>query len=254
MQLRHRRGTILWHHVIDSNSDLLGTSMAGWLCDLDAKTAPLVHGAQGAYCSVAAGVAKYLLVLLQLVFSWFFMRSWRSSMSFCMMFLGTYGVLGLGIFEGSSTWPERMNLDVKPRRLLNSQLFWMQWWTFWALCPGVSPWCCAWKLDLETRILSAEISQIFRPKWFNMLKFRWVEGPYAQGRTAHIFSVDFLRFSNEMLTICFLAVPAAGSSVRSHPKNVTTTSLSPEEVQHAIHVKYWSFACFTQHLIIFNHI
>jgi len=26
--------------------------------------------------------------------------------------------------------PERMNLDVKPRRLLNSQLFWMQWWTF----------------------------------------------------------------------------------------------------------------------------
>jgi hypothetical protein len=47
-----------------------------------------------------------------------------------MMFLGTYGVLGLGIFEGSSTWPERMNLDVKPRRLLNSQLFWMQWWTF----------------------------------------------------------------------------------------------------------------------------
>ena len=48
MQLRHRRGTILWHHVIDSNSDLLGTFMAGWLCDLDAKTAPLVHGAQGA--------------------------------------------------------------------------------------------------------------------------------------------------------------------------------------------------------------
>ena len=54
----------------------------------------------------------------------------------------------------------------------------------------------------------------------------------------HIFfqSVDFLRFSDEMLTICFLAVPAAGSSVRSHPKNVTTISLSPEEVQHAIHV------------------
>lgn len=145
MQLRHRRGTILWHHVIDSNSDLLGTfsRLVVWLGRENGAASPR---SSRCWSSVAAGVAKYL----PSVFSWFFMRSWRSSMSFCMMFLGTCGVLGLGIFEGSSTWKawkdesgREAKKAVKFTALLDAVvdlLSPLPWGFTLVLCLKVGPW------------------------------------------------------------------------------------------------------------------
>eukprot|EP00435_Cladocopium_sp_Y103_P033647 s923_g8.t1 len=58
-----------------------------------------------------------------------------------------------------------------------------------------------------------------------MLKFTRVEGQHMhrEGQHVYFFSVWTASCVSAMLTICFLAVPAAGS-VRSHQKNVTAMS------------------------------
>ena len=51
IQLRHRCGTILRHRcgsMSSIQSQTFSYLYSGWLCDLDAKTATLVQGAQGA--------------------------------------------------------------------------------------------------------------------------------------------------------------------------------------------------------------
>ena len=222
-----------------------------------AKTAPLVHGAQGAEAFSCSWCCQ---VSAKCVFHDFSCVVGVGSMSFCMMFLGTYGVLGLGIFEGSSTWKawkdesgREAKKAVKFTALLDgsggpSEPFAPGGFTL-VLCLKVGPW--------NSNSFSWNQSNFQDSKWFNMLKFRWVEGPYAQGRTAQYFfsptSCVFSKWNADyMFSWPFRQQAAASEAIR---KMWQQFPCPPKEVQACkFMLNIGHSLCFTQHLIIFNHI